>query len=208
MIVFLPVLRRGWKWNIAQRAGGLFAVGLFASQWLQHNDRLVATTHPGSPTTSSNSIFSNNSTANLRFEDGEDGNRESFANTGDGLLLVPELEETYNFLEAPISASYYILERGPWSWKLRGGLSTRFLTSSSVELLYEDGRKQNVDNLPLKSFSIQLLVGSGFEYRLNTKLRLHLMPSVQYGLTPVNQHKVVDTYLHQFLIYGGLSYEL
>ncbi len=85
-------------------------------------------------------------------------------------------------------------------------MSSRFLTGSSVQLSYEDGSTQNVENLPLNSFSLQLLAGTGVEYRLNPKLRLNLTPSIQYGLTPVNQHAVVDTYFHQFLIYSGLSY--
>ncbi len=180
--------------------------GLYINQWTQNNDRLVARAVESSPV-STVSIYSNNSTGNLKFENLGQA-YENFATNQDGLLLIPNLTESYTFLEIPITAAYYLIEKPRWNWKIRGGLSSRFLTASSVNLSFEDGSKEAVENLPLNNFSLQLLLGTGVEYRLNPKLRLNLTPSVQYGLTPVNQHDVVDTYFHQFLIYSGLSYML
>ena len=184
-----------------------FGAGLFINNWVQSNDRLLAVVASGSPTASQRNIYSNNSTANLQFDEGTT-KEESFATADQGLLLVPELDETYTFLEVPLTATYYLFETRSWGLKLRGGLSPRFLTSSTVQLMYPDGSSQSVDNLPLRTFSLQLLVGTGVEYRLNSKFHLNLMPAIQYGLTPVNQHDVVSTYFHQFLIFSGLTYEL
>lgn len=201
-------LTAGFQLEYRNRGRWSFEAGLFVNQWSQSNDRLIADVDPGGPVTSTTNLYSNTSTSNIRFGDDDGQNQENFATAADGLLLVPELDETYNFLEFPVSAAFYLAEGRKWSWKLKAGLSPRFLTSSSVMLNYRDGRTENVENLPLRNFSLQLIAGSGVEYRLNQRLRLNLMPAIQYGLTPVNQHNVVDTYFHQFLIYSGLSYSL
>ena len=178
--------------------------GFFFNQWEQSNDRLVARVSSSLPTADVQ-ISSNNSTGNIQFNDAS-REKENFATGEENLLLVPELYESYSFYEIPVGVSYYLMDHDRFAWKLKAGLSPRFLSTSIVELQYQGGESQPIENLPLKDFSLQFLVGSGVEYRLIPELRLNITPTLQYGLTPVNQHDVVNTYFHQLLIYSGLSY--
>lgn len=118
---------------------------------------------------------------------------EIYSSSRDALILMPTLAEDYVFLEVPVTISYYLIDEKSWLWNLMGGLRSRFIIGSSVPLDFGDGRTKGIENPFINNVIIRLLVGYGVGYRLNPKLRLNFTPSLQYGLSPVNQHDVVDT---------------
>ena len=198
----------GLEMAFRTRSRWAIEAGLFVNQWVQSNNRLVANPPTNVVTSANTRLRTNNSTSSIQFGPVNQGVQENFARADNQLLLVPVLYEDYTFLELPVGVSYYLADRQHWAWRIKGGLCPRVLIASRVQLDYRDGRSESVDNLPLKDLILNFLLASGVEYRLNSKLHLNIMPALQYGLTPVNQHDVADTYFHQFLIYSGLSYKL
>lgn len=120
--------------------------------------------------------------------------------------LIPDVRQEFQYIEIPLNFGYYLLDARRFYFKVQAGLSGRFLTSSDVKLIFEDGSERPYNDLELQNFSLQLVGGTGFGYKLTQNLNLSLTPVIQYGLTPVNKNDAVETYFHQFLVYGGLNY--
>lgn len=125
--------------------------------------------------------------------------------SGDSYRLNPDIRQQYQFIEVPVTAAYYLLQR-KFSVKLLAGLNSKILTQSNAFLQFEDGSTESYDNIQLNNFSLQLMGGPGFGYQFTNRLSLNVEPLIYYGITPVFSSDQVDTYFHQFLVFTGFSY--
>lgn len=122
-------------------------------------------------------------------------------------FLLPNIIQQYQFIEIPFGVSYYIIDR-KFQLKMQMGITTRILSSSNVQLEQPNGDLEAYNGLSPNAFSLQLNTGPSFAYRLTSRLKLQINPSLFYGLTPNTSTDGIKTYHHQFILFSGFSYRL
>ncbi len=196
---------------LAYRAGERWEIqsGLYLNQWEQANSAVMLQSDNAGAATGMEFLMANTSNGTLAFDSQRSSSNQTALVDGSGnsYVLLSDVEQSYRFIEVPLSLGYFLLDNDKWSWKLMAGVSSRFLNQSDVQLRRADGSSQQMDALRPNDFSLQLETGSGVGYKLNRKLQINLLPTLRYGLTPVSNNNAVNTYFHQFLLYSGLSYQ-
>ena len=200
--------RTGQRWEIQS--------GVIINHWEQSaSDILLSITpHPSNTITTNTKVNLNGNTSlgNVGFTGNGDPTSQGFVENSDftdgsgNYALLPGLQENYQFIDIPLSIGYYLIDKRKWSFKVNGGINSRFLNSSDVKLVYANGEEENYENITLNDYSMQLIAGAGLGYNITQKIEFSLQPSLLYGITKVNKHQQVDTYFHQMLIYSALSY--
>ncbi len=120
-------------------------------------------------------------------------------------VLIPDLEQTYEFIDVPFKVGYRIT-KGKLILKAQSGFNTRFLTQSQLNFVDDDGNKQYFGEGNISSFSLQLLVGPGLDWRVTRNFNLQIDPLLYYSVTPFDQSQELDSFWHQFMIFSGFSY--
>lgn len=185
-----------------------YGLGFYYSEWNQTSNNIILESEPVTNTATNYSdkiraitsigdftlIISNGAPIQPSIEAGQ-------------FLLLPNILQQYQFIDIPVSSSYYLLDRR-FKLKLQLGLNNRFLNQSLVQLEYPDGSKEDFDDLKPETYSIQLISGLGLSYGFGNRWNLNVIPSYYYGLSPISIQSGAQTRQHQFTLFSGVSYRL
>jgi len=127
---------------------------------------------------------------------------------GDSVFTAKAYSQLH-YLTVPLILSYRIpLNR--FSLLIGSGISFNFLTGATVETkIYGLNFTQDESAIPmkgLKKINYGFLLKADFEYHINSKLGIDLIPCFKNSLTPINIHSALSAYPYNFGIGAGISY--
>ncbi len=192
-----------------------FSTGLFYNYYRQTNAGLLLDfPRPPDGSTSSGDYLGSGFTSaaevsvDLRFEDGNNiriGGDPTTSSPDPRYVLIPDLEQTYAFVDIPFKAAYKIT-RGNFVLKAQSGFNTRWLVHSQLHLIKEDGRREFYARGEVNALSVQLIAGPGLDWRISRKFCFQLDPLLYYSLTPIDRSPELNSFWHQFVVLSGFSY--
>jgi len=133
------------------------------------------------------------------------GNPSSGNPSSRSFILIPDLEQTYQFVDLPLKAAYKIT-RGKLVLKAQTGLNARLLTQSELNFVKDDGSKIFYGEGNIAPLSFQLVGGPGLNWHITRKFNFQLDPLFYYSITPVDQSEELNSFWHQFMVFSGFSY--
>ncbi len=183
-----------------------YGIGFFRSEWNQTSNNIILQGEPsGNAATSyTGKIRGTTSIGDFTLNIATGAPIQPTLESGQ-FLLLPNILQEYQFLDIPVSASYYMLDKR-FKLKLQLGVNNRFLTKSTVQLEFPDGTKEDFDDLIPERYSLQFNSGLGISYRIVGRWNLNLIPTYSYGLSPISVQEGTTTRQHQLSIFSGISY--
>lgn len=118
---------------------------------------------------------------------------------------------TYNFIDVPIKAKYYLSNGKSRLFVFAGGSANFFFKEwVRTNTVYQDGRKKAVPSLTGYSFapvSFMAIVGLGFAHDISSKMFYKIEPNYRRSITPIFSMPVKE-YPYSLGIEFGLYYRL
>ncbi len=131
----------------------------------------------------------------------------STPNAGDSLSATNS-KSILNYFSIPLSLQYHF-NAGRFSISPGAGISSNFLTKSSIETNIQNGTNsdnQVLNNIEgLKKTYLQGLTTLAADYRLNKSISLNCTPTLRFALTSINQNSPVKSYQSSLGLSTGLS---
>lgn len=185
-----------------------YGIGIFKSEWRQTSNNIILQGEPStnSATSYTDRLRGTTSIGDFTFNISTGAPIQPTLESGQ-FLLLPNILQEYQFLDIPVSASYYLIDKR-FGLKLQLGINNRILTNSMVQLEFPDGVKKDFNDLQPEAYSLQFISGLGFSYSLANRWNLNLVPTYFYGISPISIHEGATTRQHQFSILFGISYRL
>lgn len=185
-----------------------YGIGIFKSEWSQTSNNIILQGEPSnnSATSYTDRLRGTTSIGDFTFNISTGAPIQPTLESGQ-FLLLPNILQEYQFIDIPVSASYFLIDKR-FGLKLQLGINNRILTNSRVQLEFPDGLKQDFNDLQPEAYSLQFISGLGFSYGLANRWNLNLVPTYFYGISPISVHEGATTRQHQFSILFGISYRL
>jgi hypothetical protein len=186
-----------------------YTAGIMVNNWNQTSNNIIleADEPNNSITSQPDELVGNTSYGSIKFDTPNSFSQVSPSTEAGQFILLPNIQQQYQFVEIPVGVAYYLLD-GRFQIKAQMGLNARILSSSTVKLEYPNGDIEDYDGLDPNTWSLQLNAGPNLGYAITNRLRLHVSPTIFYGLTPNTDMDGVETYHHQFLLFSGFSFRL
>lgn len=190
--------------NVGQRINGISSYAGFGP----HN-----TAKSGAPfevATANGTIHSNNTDIFLADVSGNRINSDYSIDNFDPMksnlpLIGTSLEQSFKYLEVPISLRYKIVD-GVLGVNLVGGLSSNLLVGNNV-YSKNDGSIHYIGKTDgMRGFIISSTVGMGVEYNISNSFSLNLEPMLRYYLTPINTSSIGSSPF-TFGLFSGIAYK-
>lgn len=185
-----------------------FGLGVFQSEWRQTSNNIILQGEPSNNSISSytDKIRGSTSIGDFTLNISSGAPIQPTLESGQ-FLLLPNILQEYQFLDIPVTASYYLFDKR-FKLKLQLGINNRVLTNSSVQLQFPNGETEVFGDLQPEAYSLQFISGLGFSYEIGRRWSFNLLPSYFYGISPISIQEGATTRQHQLSILSGISYRL
>lgn len=121
-----------------------------------------------------------------------------------------EAQHNLQVVSVPLAISYRI-DKKKFSIIPSAGLAANFITSAKVKTEVSDALNKETVNITgldgMKRFYTSFVADVKFQYNINRRLSLNLLPSFKYALSPITKNNVVKTFPYSFGIGAGLTFK-